>query len=289
MKQQPLTPTHAAFNQRVADAEDRTAKYVIPLYATDEDGQRYCLGSAVLLQINKTRFLLSAAHVFDENKNPNHATNIEIIGNTHLVPISGSVIKSPLPPSGKRTDDHFDIVVIPLTNDLAAELERFTFLDSTQVDPSDKPYKQSLYTFTGYPSTKQKLVKAGTLTIEAVRYTGMPLHPEQYPTGFALGPHTGIDYSKKQMIARTGKVQSPPDPHGVSGGAIFRLGTFEEIANGTSTETLVGIAIEDHKTSLIGTNITYALEMIRAHYPELEDHLPRSEYFKIDATKGEPA
>lgn len=30
-----------------------------------------------------------------------------------------------------------------------------------------------------------------------------------------------------------------------------------------------------------------ALEMIRAYFPELDQYIPHSEYFKIDVTKGE--
>lgn len=57
--------------------------------------------------------------------------------------------------------------------------------------------------------------KDGGLTIEPVRYTSTPLPPEQYPKGFALGPH------------------------------------------------------------------------IRAHHPELDDHIPHSTYLKINVMNGE--
>jgi hypothetical protein len=129
--------------------------------------------------------------------------------------------------------------------------------------------------------------KDGGLTIEPVRYTSTPLLPEQYPTGFEFGPHHGIAYHKKKMIARNGNIQPPPDPHGVSGGGLFRLGTFDDIKNNASTPALVGIAIEDHNTCLIATNIAYALELIRADQPELDEHIPHSTYLKINVTKGE--
>ena len=203
----PLTPAHASFNKTTAAAEDQSTKYVIPLYAIDKTGDRYALGSAALLTINAKKFLISAAHVFDENKNPEHPTDIEIPGKNTFIPISGSVIKSALPPSGKRSDDKIDIAVVPLNDTIAEQLGRHTFLDVSQVDPSDRPYKQSLYTFTGYPSTKQKMPRNKVLTIEPVRYTSGPLPPNKYPNGFQLGPHHAIDYDRKKMIARTG--QSP--------------------------------------------------------------------------------
>jgi hypothetical protein len=249
----------------------------------NDQGNTYCLGSAVLLKIADQTFLISAAHVFDENKNPKHRTNIAIVGKHQLIPLGGGVIKSPIPPSGRRSDDKIDIAIVSLGREIAQELGNFSFLEINQVDPSDAPYKQSLYTFTGYPSTKQEPIKNLTLTIAPVRYTSGPLPPDKYPAGYEFGPHTGIDYSKKQMIARSGKVQAPPDPHGLSGGGIFRLGTFDQIASGTNREVLVGIAIEDHKTSLIGTNITFALEMIRAYHPELDQHIPHGKYLKIAA------
>lgn len=101
----PLTPAHIAFNKNVTAGEDQTTRHVIPLYAIDENKERYALGSAVLLQITDKKFLISAAHVFDENKNTKNPTDIEIPGANTFVPVHGSVIKSPLPPSGKRADD----------------------------------------------------------------------------------------------------------------------------------------------------------------------------------------
>jgi hypothetical protein len=87
------------------------------------------------------------------------------------------------------------------------------------------------------------------------------------------------------MIARNGNIQLPPDPYGVSGGGLFRLGTFDDIKNNAPTPTLVGIAIENHKTCLIAINIAYALELIRANHQELD--IPQSTYLSIDVTKGE--
>jgi hypothetical protein len=280
-----LTPKHIAFNAQAAATEDQTTRYVIPLYAIDENKERYALGTAVLLKINDKHFLITAAHVMDENKNPRWATDIEIPGKNKFIPLNGQVIKTPLPPSGKRNDDKWDTAVVQLNNDLITQLDHHDVLDINQVDPSDKPYKKSIYTFTGYPSTKQKMPKNGILTIEPVRYTSGPLDPDKFPEGYDFGPHLGIDYSKKKMIARNGKIQSPPDPHGVSGGGLFRIGTYDDIANKKNKPALVGIAIEDHKTSLIATNITVALEMIRADQPDLSDAIPKSEYFHFDVTK----
>lgn len=281
----PLTPAHQAFNKQTATAEDQTTRYVIPLYAIDENNERYSLGSAVLLKIKDKKFLSSAAHVFDENKNPKNPTNIEIPGKNTFIPIPGQVLKTGLPASGKREDDPYDIAVVQLNDDIAEQLNHHEFLTINQVDPSDKPYKQSLYTFTGYPGTKQKMPKGDALTLEPVRYTSMPLPPEKYPSGFQLGPHHAIDFDKKKMIARNGKLQTPPDPHGVSGGGLFRLGTFNEIKNGQATPTLVGIAIETQPGCLLATNITFALELIKSEHPDLDDEIPHSEYCKLDITK----
>ena len=84
-------------------------------------------------------------------------SDIEIPGKNSFVPIGGQVMKSPLPASGRRADDTFDIAVVELNEDLAGQLGHHQFLDIADADPSDQPYKQSLYTFTGFPSTKQKM------------------------------------------------------------------------------------------------------------------------------------
>lgn len=275
------SPAHIAFTQRVREAEDRTARYVIPVFATNERLHHYALGSAVLLKISNKHFLISAAHVFDEHRNPRLPTDLLIPGRDRLIALSGTMITSSLPPSGRRNDDKVDIGILHLDHEVVHELAHFRFLGIKKVDPSDAPYPQSLYTFVGYPGTKQKPPQLDGLTIEPVRYTSRPLPPTEYPEGFALGTHYAIDYDKESMIARNGKVQAPPSPRGISGGGIFRLGTFDEIANGTNTEALVGIAIEDHRYCLVATNISFALEMIRAHHPQLAKHLPRSRQLTI--------
>jgi hypothetical protein len=261
---------------------------VVPLYGTKERGQRYVVGSGVLLQVGGESFLASAAHVFDENRRQDDPTNIEIPGRQQLIPLPGQVMTTPLPPSGRRADDPIDVAVVHLSADLVAELAYFKFVDMSEVDPSDRPNTHTLYTFAGYPSSKHEGPRDGVLTIEPVRYTSGPLFPEKYPSGFQLETHAGIDFNAKRMVARTERVQTPPDPHGVSGGGVFRLGTWEEIVAGTNQERLVGIGIEVRRAehSLLGTRIAYALEMIRSYHPTLSDYLPRSEYLRVDVTHG---
>jgi hypothetical protein len=106
------------------------------------------------------------------------------------------------------------------------------------------------------------------------------------PKPYELGSHFGIDYDHKKMIARSGKIEIPTKPHGSSGGGIFRLGTFEEINNGTATPTLIGIATTVKSKCLLGTNIAYALAMIGASYSHLSDVIPQSDYcqFTVEIT-----
>lgn len=278
-----LTPAHRAFNQRAAEAQDRTTKYVIPVFATNDE-ETYTLGSAVLLKISNDHFLITAAHVTDEQRAAPRPTDLKIVGKNRLLAISGGIITSNLPASGNRAEDTIDISILPLTTEMVNELSYFNFLTIGQVDPSDKPYKQSLYTFTGYPAAKQAPPHAGKLTIEPVRFTSTPIPPDEYPKGYSLGPHMAIAYDKKKMISRDGKLQPPPSVKGMSGGGVFRLGTFHQIINGTNAETLVGIGIEAKPRCLIGTAISFPLEMIRANFPALDQYIPRTTNGTISVT-----
>jgi hypothetical protein len=135
---------------------------------------------------------------------PTNSTNIEVIGKNKLIPISGSVIKSPLPPSGKRTDDRFDMAVVPLADDIAVELSHFTFLDIGRVDPSDRPFKQSLYTFTGYPvgiedvgGADQKVVGIDLQEHAAAEAVSCPMsigrvQRDDIPGGAVFGVHDSL-------------------------------------------------------------------------------------------------
>ena len=281
----PISPEHREFNRRAALAEDRATKYVVPLYGTAERSKRYVVGSGALVRIDDMGFLLTAAHVLDEQRRV--GTNIEVPGRNALLPIGGQAMKSPLPASGRRDDDQIDIGILPLQPEIVEELlAHFTFLDVEQLDPSDVPGTQTLYTFVGYPSSQHEGPRGGVLTIEPVRYTSGPLHPEMYPKGFQLETHASIDFDAKRMVARTERVQTPPDPHGVSGGGVFRIGTWDEIIAGTNVERLVAIAIEVRKQErcLLGTRIAFPLEMIRTQFPELSPKIPSSRYLHVDVT-----
>src|SRR6266542_2905279 len=146
-----LTPAHLGFRNYTAVLEDQTARYVTPLYGVDEQNQRYAYGSAVLLQITEKYFLITAAHVLDENQKA-HAT-IQVFGRNTFHSLSGPSLRSPLPASGSRDDDAYDTGVLELPNDIAQEVQAHrSFLDIVQVDPSEKPYlNASLYTIPGYP------------------------------------------------------------------------------------------------------------------------------------------
>src|SRR5215210_833552 len=106
-----MSAAHREFNRRVALAEDRVAKYVVPIYGTDERHERYVVGSGVLMRVHGHGFLMTAAHVLDENRRAQ--TNIEVPGRGALLPIGGQAMKSPLPASGRRDDDRIDIGVVP--------------------------------------------------------------------------------------------------------------------------------------------------------------------------------
>jgi hypothetical protein len=261
----PLSPAHREFNRRVAIVEDRITKYIIPLYGTNDRRERYVIGTGVLLRIQNDGFLITAAHVLDENRRAQ--TNIEIPGDGRLVPIDGQTMTTPLPSSGRRDS-------------------RFAFFDIALVDPSDTPGPRTRYTFAGYPSSQHNGPRGGTLTIAPLRLTSESLPPDQYPEGFALETHACIAFDPKQAVARSGTVQRPPDPHGVSGGGVFRIGTWDEIIAGTNQERLVGIAIEMRKQEqcLLGTRIAYPLEMIRSERPGLDASIPSSRYLRVNTS-----
>ena len=281
----PISPEHREFNRRAALAEDRIAKYVVPLYGTDERKQRYVIGSGVLVCIQQDGFLVTAAHVLDEHLRAQ--TNIEVPGRGALMPLSGQAIKTPLPQSGRREDDPLDIGVVPLPPELVDDLlAHFTFLDVARVDASDVPAPQTRYTFVGYPSSQHDGPRGGVLTIEPVRLSSDALPRDKYPSGFELETHVCIDFDAKRMVARSERLQTPPDPHGVSGGGVFRIGTWDEIIAGTNQERLVAIAIEVRKQEhcLVGTRVAFPLEMIRAQFPQLSSSIPSSRYLRVNVS-----
>lgn len=100
-----------------------------------------------------------------------------------------------------------------------------------------------------------------------------------------------MKFDREYMLNEAGHDVAVSKPHGMSGGPVFRLGTFAEIDQGGAQPRLVGFGIEWRKEHiiLIGVRIAVVLNAIAQLCPEYANGLPKPVYFEGKASLIERA
>lgn len=252
--------------QRIQDAQDRVARFACLVYREATRGSPELIGSAVLVSIGCLNLLCTAAHVLEMRG----STNLYLPSGDTLQPFAGEFIITGLPASRNRADDKFDFAFVLLDDTGACRFSKFRFITQTDVDQNDVPRKARLYTFVGYPETRNKSHHdCGAVEPKLVSFTAAPLGQQEYDRrGFDSRIHLLVDFQRKKAFTREGRLQAPVDPHGLSGGPVWRLGDVEEFDRGTNAEKLVGIGMECRSNALIAVRMSLILEVIRRTFPD---------------------
>jgi len=223
------------------------------------------VGSGILLKFREYRFLLSAAHVFDEMGNSLSFPEIGI-----EAPVAVEVTTSGLPTSGRK-DDVIDVGIARLPEDVALLLERrFKFISIENIDTNDRYEDSKKYCFTGFPATQSRVrYPARAIDIDCYEYRldayeisneSQPWHPSLHLAG----------YFERENMRHLGGVRiTAPEPQGISGGGVW---TYDE----TRGYKLVGIGTnwDVNYNILVGVRIGAWMCFIRQKYPELIAYFP---------------
>ena len=108
-----------SINEHMRAAGEQFKDTIRPVYGTTDKGSAVHIGSCTLLRKNGNAFLLTAAHVIDENK----YTSLYVAGATNLVLISEEFAATPKI-SGSRDNDHFDFAIAKLSKNTIILLAR---------------------------------------------------------------------------------------------------------------------------------------------------------------------
>ena len=254
-------------DQRLRMSKD-LYKAVCPIFLDHNDRTKTeQIGSGVLLQIATEKFLLTAAHVTDLQKEG----ALLIPGKDGLTQIYGNLAHLAVPRGFKRIDDKMDIAYYRLPRDLAGNLHPdLVPLTRDHLFLSDNMLEGDVYTFVGYPWRKSRALGAKA-TMELFTYTGRAAPKKKYEMlGYNNHLHVLIKFDRKKCI-RDGKVLQAPLPHGLSGGAVFRWPKDIKKPLGQDDLNLVAIAHSYHeKQNLIaGTNLNLYLACIFSKNPDL--------------------
>jgi len=263
--------------ETVAAAHQRIQGLALPIYAEDDRGIYALEGSAFLLRVGDAIFLVTAAHT------------LAVYERSPLwVPARGQTF----PLNATFTHTHIngivDVAFARLDERMDPLLDGARILAVDDIDVDDWPDPHRLYTFYGYPATASKTnTAAKTLTYAALPYSSHAPLPLDAYEGHGLTPASAVAVYfglKKAEEEGTGRIVQPKKPVGISGGPVFRLGSYSELARGQADEKVVGLGVEFRRNPdmLIGARIALVTEGIRAKHPELGSFLPTLRRYRVN-------
>jgi hypothetical protein len=286
MTKAPVDPFKLMARQRLAQRSHAALMKafwsVRPIFWPDERGAAELVGSSVLFAVDHRYFIITAAHVLDRV-----AERTLYIGGRDLLHEIEGHRKTTEAPGGNREADKIDLAFLEIGDPLAGKLEGCHFLTPADIDVDEaavrEPVGSSHYLAIGYPATKVKVKRSESKVVpEPLASSGRSLDDPSYAKlGVAEYSHVLIEFDRKQMIGHDGP-RTAPDPHGMSGGALFRFNSL--LGSAEATDHLVGILIEYHRNmvkGMLATRISLCMEAMCAFYPDLAGSLPRTRRVRV--------
>lgn len=257
-----------------ARAEAKFAAAVQPIYGAKAGGEPDHIGSAVLLEVNGRKVMITAAHVIDWNSGE-EPTSLYVGGgaNLELIHAEFSITAAP---ENIRTLDQYDIAFCELPQALVDKLGG-TYISMSDV-ARHAPYENGrLYTAFGYPNTMNKigLKERQTKNIRPamLQYTNPHRIDDEVARDLPKRgeDHIFIPYGDKWRD-EDGFVENAKAPFGMSGGAVVDCGkaSTPEIASGLNepTQRLAGISVEfRHKRVMIATRMSVIVPVLEVAFP----------------------
>ena len=245
----------------LAPVEERIHRCVCPLL--EGNRTRPFVGSAILLRISSSTFLISASHVLEQERTLflwSGQQQIELTGTRHC-------------------EKKWDFAFVLLDEPVGHELHEYSVLTTDDVDIDDTADMNSLYQFVGFPQNKNR-PNGRRLKRNSVSFLVRPAQTKYYGV-FGYRPETHFigEFDRKSVVAAgETRVSTAPKPTGMSGGGMFRMPSPRDLIAGIASERLIGIGIlwrKEHSV-LIALRMAVVLSGIAAKYPDLARHIPSS-------------
>jgi len=267
--------------KRIAELEDYAQMRACPIYGISEH-EGHLIGSGFLLKVGAKTLLISAAHVLDAK--PELVLHGPGVG--MLAPIEGQRYSTCEYDQNGQPNYKLDIAFVVLRPEsemaIAAEV-----LSPADLDVNDLPAPRTLYGFTGFPGRKNRPRPRRKFRRSSLIYTATHAPDNVYrEIRYQRRTHLAINFDPERMLTRDLRRTTAPDPPGVSGGPVWRLGAFSDIEAGLAKAVVVAIAIEWRRQikALVGVRISLVVEMIRKAVPEAAGLFPRTEHVKTNVT-----
>jgi hypothetical protein len=248
----------AQSEERRRQLAERLQRSVLPLFIY-RGGYPGTLGSCVLVRLDSTCYLFTAAHVLRDAGSaplwfPPRGNGEKFLRLPQSVDLTLLADRSGL-----------DVGVLIIPASTLGAFQHRVFLTGPEIDEDDQPDETgiaSFYYVLGYSGSRtqvkvvhqarqinQQSFQVSTSVVSAAEYSRENLPQSE---------HVLLDFDHKEIVKKRRRV-TPPRLQGVSGGGIFH------ISRGTRQGPLVAIATENRRRSrlIVGTRITHFLNAAR--------------------------
>lgn len=229
------------------------------------------VGSCMLLQIDESRYVVTAAHILDELDT--HEIFVSGAIGTEPVQIAGQVFLTVPPPQG-RSQDKIDVAFRELDAAAVERLGDVSFVQPSQFSHNRAPLENRFYLAMGYPASKNKRnvnFSKRSIKPSLSKYTSElsldPSLPREY--GVSGNSHLFLKF-KKFSTTDAGEKRKTFKPVGLSGGPLVDLGDFsspDRYAIDTNPNGYIaGMVIEQIERSqvIVATKIQAIVDGIRS-------------------------
>lgn len=255
--------------------EQSLLEYLLPIVGTDGNyGQ--AIGSGFLLQLSSGTVLITAAHVLSELQNcflrvPSRSGMVVLEGKPHV--------------TREIRDASFDADVGICLLDIEKMTDRpsATPLTVADLDVDDIPSPQTAYGCWGAPREENRVI-GGEFDVRATFYGGLSASDETYDlVGRQPATHFVMNCDRRLMFGESCQPVQAPGFDGISGGPLFRLGTFEEIIRGCARPKLIGMMIEgwDRWSAVVSIRVSVIVTALRQWFPQFASELPLPSYVEV--------
>jgi hypothetical protein len=220
-----------------------------PIYGSSRNGTPRHIGTCILLNLNQENYLLTAAHIVDENK----FSSLYVGTRSELELIEGEFFIT-REPVGGRINDHYDFAWKKLSTEFLAKLKNVKFIYEKDLAINLENTDSRLFLALGYPNSKNKKVNLlqKSVTPRFMKYssTVKPNTDLCKKLGISENQHFFLNFNSKHSKNSDGLIVNSIAPKGISGGALIDMGSFgpKQFEPGIQCKgKLAGMLIENHK------------------------------------------
>ncbi|MGH8108600.1 MAG: hypothetical protein ACREO1_07775 [Arenimonas sp.] len=224
------------------------------------------IGSCFFLRVAGQAFLVTAAHVIDQNK----YTSLLVGDINSLITIEGD-FNITVAPDSNRNKDLYDFAFWKMSEPMLKKVTSLQCIEEDQVSHNRGRLDGRQFLAMGYPHSQNSEINTSELKVKAAAWTYQGIHVENAALAEKLGisgtDHFFIKFEKLSGNYH-GAIYESTNPTGISGGVLLDLCLPDPAhlsENSPCIGLLAGIGIEHHADfdAMVFVRIELVIEKIR--------------------------